>query len=114
MHFVIDIYYNIWYTYDTILAFGKGGSAAMRIGGMQKPTPLDYPGKVALLYGILSAAICAAHTAITPTWCFPERSGKGGNPEAEVLAYLERRRGSPDAPRHRVGEPTLQSELPEF
>ena len=85
----------------------------MRIGGMQKLTLLDYPGKVACTV-FLSGCNLRCPYCHNPDLVLPERSGGAEIPEAEVLAYLERRRGKLDGVCVTGGEPTLQPELPEF
>lgn len=85
----------------------------MRIGGMQKLTLLDYPGKVACTV-FLSGCNLRCPYCHNPDLVLPERSRGAEIPEAEVLAYLERRRGKLDGVCVTGGEPTLQPELPEF
>jgi len=80
----------------------------MRIGGLQKMTLLDYPGKVA----------CTVFLSGCNFRCpFCHNSGllEGEQtllPRQELMAFLEKRRGILDGVCITGGEPTLQPELP--
>ena len=85
----------------------------MRIGGLQKLTLLDYPGKVACTV-FLSGCNLRCPYCHNPGLVLPEQSERSEIPEAEVLSFLERRKGKLDGVCITGGEPTLQPELPEF
>ena len=85
----------------------------MRIGGIQKLTLLDYPGKVACTV-FLSGCNLRCPYCHNPGLVLPEQSEGSEIPEAEVLSFLERRKGKLDSVCITGGEPTLQPELPEF
>lgn len=85
----------------------------MRIGGLQKLTLLDYPGKVACTV-FLSGCNLRCPYCHNPALVLPEQSNAPGMPESEVFAFLEQRKGKLDGICITGGEPTLQSELPGF
>ena len=85
----------------------------MRIGGLQKLTLLDYPGKVACTV-FLSGCNLRCPYCHNPGLVLPEQSEGLEIPEAEVLSFLERRKGKLDGVCITGGEPTLQPELPGF
>ena len=84
----------------------------MRIGGFQKCSLIDYPGK-------LSAIIFTAGCNFKCSYChnpelvnpelFPEPI-----PEEDILSFLRKRKGKLDALVITGGEPTLQEDLVEF
>ncbi len=85
----------------------------MRIGGMQKLTLLDYPGKVACTV-FLSGCNLRCPFCHNPGLVLPEQSNGPGISEAEALSFLEQRKGKLDGVCVTGGEPTLQPGLPEF
>ena len=85
----------------------------MRIGGLQKLTLLDYPGKVACTV-FLSGCNLRCPYCHNPGLVLPEQSEGSEIPEAEVLSFLERRKGKLDGVCITGGEPTLQKDLPEL
>ena len=85
----------------------------MRIGGLQKLTLLDYPGKVACTV-FLSGCNLRCPYCHNPALVLPEPSNAPGMPESEVFAILEQRNGKLDGICITGGEPTLQPELPGF
>ena len=85
----------------------------MRIGGLQKLTLLDYPGKVACTL-FLSGCNLRCPYCHNPALVLPEQSNAPGMPESEVFAFLEQRKGKLDGICITGGEPTLQPELPGF
>lgn len=85
----------------------------MHIAGIQKLTLLDYPGKVACTI-FLSGCNLRCPYCHNPSLVIPERKCEQELSVAEVLEFLERRRGKLDGVCITGGEPTLQSELPEF
>jgi pyruvate formate lyase activating enzyme len=84
----------------------------MRIGGLIKFSLIDYPGKVA-------ATIFTQGCNYRCPYChnadlvLSERFQRP-IPEAEVLAFLQKRRGKLKAVVMTGGEPTLQADLPSF
>ena len=85
----------------------------MRIGGMQKLTLLDYPVKVACTV-FLSGCNLRCPYCHNPDLVLPERIERQELSAAEVLLFLENRRGKLDGVCISGGEPTLQQELPKF
>ena len=85
----------------------------MHIGGMQKLTLLDYPGKVACTV-FLSGCNLRCPYCHNPGLVLPDQINAPGIPEAEVFAFLEQRKGKLDGICITGGEPTLQPELPGF
>ena len=82
----------------------------MRIGGLQKVTLLDYPGKVActvFLPGCNLRAALQTQSALV----LPDRA-TGGLSTEKLLAFLETRRGKLDGVCVTGGEPTLYEDLP--
>ena len=67
----------------------------MRIGGLQKLTLLDYPGKVACTV-FLSGCNLRCPYCHNPGLVLPEQSEGSEIPEVEVLSFLERRKGKLD------------------
>lgn len=84
----------------------------MRIGGLQKLTLLDYPGKVACTV-FLPGCNLRCPFCHNPALVLPDRA-TGGLSTEKLLAFLETRRGKLDGVCVTGGEPTLQPELPEF
>ena len=85
----------------------------MHIGGMQKLTLLDYPGKVACTV-FLSGCNLRCPYCHNPGLVLPDQINAPGIPESEVFAFLEQRKGKLDGICITGGEPTLQPELPGF
>jgi pyruvate formate lyase activating enzyme len=85
----------------------------MRIGGMQKLTLLDYPGKVTCTV-FLSGCNLRCPYCHNPDLVLPERIERQELSAAEVLLFLENRRGKLDGVCISGGEPTIQQELPRF
>ena len=85
----------------------------MRIGGLQKTTLLDYPGKVACTVFLpgcnLRCPFC--HNAAL---VLPEQTLRGEISEGELFAFLEKRRGKLDGVCITGGEPTVYRDLPEL
>ncbi len=84
----------------------------MRIGGMQKVTLLDYPGKVACTV-FLSGCNLLCPYCHNPALVYPAE-GTPPLPTEAVLEYLTLRRGKLDGVCTTGGEPTLQPDLPEL
>ena len=82
----------------------------MVIGGLQKMTLLDYPGKIACTVFLpgcnLRCPYCHNSTLV-----IPEKLTQGF-PEAELLAFLKKRQGKLDGVCITGGEPTIHKELP--
>lgn len=84
----------------------------MVLGGLQKVTLLDYPGKVACTVFTMGCnfrcPFCHNASLVLP--------GRGGAPlsEEELFRFLRRRRGILDGVCVTGGEPTLQKDLPEL
>jgi pyruvate formate lyase activating enzyme len=84
----------------------------MKIGGLQKVSLIDYPGRIS---AILFTQGCNFRCPYchNPELVDPTRYGETLS-EKEVLAYLEKRRGRLDAVTLSGGEPTLQPDLLSF
>ena len=84
----------------------------MEIGGIQKMTLLDYPGKVACTVFLpgcnLRCPYCHNSSLV-----IPERISQGIQ-EDDLMDFLERRRGKLDGVCITGGEPTVHRELPEL
>lgn len=85
----------------------------MRIAGIQKLTLLDYPGKIACTVFLSGCNLCCPYCH-NPGLVLPEFGNEPEMPVAEVLTFLERRKGKLDGVCVTGGEPTLQPELPAF
>ena len=82
----------------------------MRIGGLQKVTLLDYPGKVACTV-FLPGCNLRCPFCHNPAVVLPDRETDGLSTE-KLLAFLETRRGKLDGVCVTGGEPTLYEDLP--
>ena len=82
----------------------------MRIGGLQKLTLLDYPGKVACTV-FLPGCNLRCPFCHNPALVLPDRETDSLSTE-ELLAFLETRRGKLDGVCVTGGEPTLYEDLP--
>ena len=82
----------------------------MRIGGLQKVTLLDYPGKVACTV-FLPGCNLRCPFCHNPALVLPDRETDSLSTE-ELLAFLETRRGKLDGVCVTGGEPTLYEDLP--
>ena len=82
----------------------------MRIGGLQKLTLLDYPGKVACTV-FLPGCNLRCPFCHNPALVLPDRA-TGGLSTEKLLAFLETRRGKLDGVCVTGGEPTLYEDLP--
>lgn len=84
----------------------------MRISGLRKMTLLDFPGRVActVFTGGCNLRCPFCHNA---SLVLPERAGDETD-EAQVLRFLEKRRGMLEGVAVTGGEPLLHAELPDF
>ena len=84
----------------------------MKIGGFQKVSLIDYPGRIS---AVVFTQGCNFRCPFchNPELVDPERFANR-IPEPEILAFLEKRKGRLDAVVITGGEPTLQSELIPF
>ena len=84
----------------------------MEIGGLQKMTLLDYPGKVACTV-FLSGCNLRCPYCHNSSLVLPEKIGRGISQE-DLLAFLRKRRGKLDGVCITGGEPTIHRDLPEL
>jgi pyruvate formate lyase activating enzyme len=84
----------------------------MKIGGLQKVSLIDYPERISAVLFMQSCNFRCSYCH-NPELVDPARYGELLS-EAEILAFLERRRGKLDAVTLSGGEPTLQRDLPAF
>ncbi len=84
----------------------------MRIGGFQKCSLIDYPGKIcAIVFTLGCNSRCSyCHN---PELVYPELFNKPIS-EEEIFSFLAKRRGKLDAVTITGGEPTLQPDLIDF
>ena len=83
----------------------------MEIFGLQELTLLDYPGKVACTVFLPR---CDFRCPFCHNWELHDGSGEAQMDDAELLRFLERRKGVLEGVAITGGEPTLQPELPEL
>lgn len=84
----------------------------MRIGGLQKFSLIDYPGKIAAIVFTQGCNFRCPY-CYNPELVDPDRFGECV-PEGDVIALLEARRGKLDGVVITGGEPTLQPDLADF
>jgi len=84
----------------------------MKIGGLQKFSLLDYPGKISAVIFTQGCNFRCAYCH-NPELVDPERF-QACIPEEEVFAYLKKRRGLLEAVTVTGGEPTIQKGLIPF
>lgn len=84
----------------------------MKIGGVQKVSLIDYPGRIS---AVLFTQGCNFRCSYchNPELVDPDRYGETLS-ETEILAFLDRRRGKLDAVTLSGGEPTQQPDLLSF
>ena len=84
----------------------------MRIGGLQKFSLIDYPGKIAAIVFTQGCNFRCPY-CYNPELVDPDRFGEC-IPEGDVFALFEARRGKLDGVVITGGEPTLQPDLADF
>lgn len=82
----------------------------MLIGGLQKTTLIDYPGKLAATV-FLAGCNFRCPFCHNPELVFPDRLGGGVMAEKDFFAWLKSRRGKLEGICITGGEPTLQKDL---
>lgn len=83
----------------------------MRIGGLQKNTLIDFPGKIAAL---VFTRGCNLHCPYCHNPGLVSQAGDDPMTEGEIFSFLEKRKKSLEGVAITGGEPTLQKDLPEF
>jgi pyruvate formate lyase activating enzyme len=84
----------------------------MKIGGLQKVSLIDYPGRVCAIIFTQGCNFCCPYCH-NPELVDPQRFGPVFS-EKEVLSFLEKRIGKLDAVSITGGEPTLQHDIEGF
>ena len=84
----------------------------MLIGGFQKCSLIDYPGKICAIVFTLGCNFRCSYCH-NPELVYPELFNKP-IPEEEIFSFLPKRRGKLDAVTITGGEPTLQADLIDF
>jgi len=84
----------------------------MLIGGFQKCSLIDYPGKICAIVFTLGCNFRCSYCH-NPELVYPELFNKP-IPEQEIFSFLGKRRGKLDAVTITGGEPTLQTDLIDF
>ena len=86
----------------------------MRIGGFQKLSLIDYPGKVSCIVFTMGCNFRCPYCYV-PQLVLPEKIKKLKEiPVAEIFSFLQKNKGLNEAVVITGGEPTLQPDLPEF
>ena len=83
----------------------------MRIGGLQKVSLLDFPGRIAATVFLPGCNMRCPFCHNAPL-VLPERQLDPGLTEEELLAFLQNRQGKLDGVCVTGGEPTLHKDLP--
>lgn len=84
----------------------------MRIGGLQKSSLIDYPGKISAIIFVQGCTFRCPYCH-NPELVCPELF-ENPIPEKDILEFLESRKNKLDAVVLSGGEPTIYPELPEF
>ena len=86
----------------------------MRIGGFQKLSLIDYPGKVSCIVFTMGCNLRCPYCYV-PQLVLPEKMGKLKEiPISEIFSFLQKNKGLNEAVVITGGEPTLHKDLPEF
>lgn len=85
----------------------------MKIGGLQRLSLLDFPGRLACTV-FLSGCNLRCPYCHNPGLVLPKEASAPGLSESEVWIFLEMRRGKLDGVCVSGGEPTLHKELPQL
>ena len=86
----------------------------MKIGGFQKLSLVDYPGKVSCIVFTIGCNFRCPYCYV-PQLILPEKIKKLKEiPIAEIFSFLQKNKGLNEAVVITGGEPTLQPDLPEF
>jgi len=91
----------------------------MILGGYQKLTLIDYPGKLATTVFTVGCSFrcpfCHNPELVDPSSILPlSREGKKGGMEKEFFAFLKKRQGKLEGVCITGGEPTIQKDLIDF
>lgn len=84
----------------------------MLIGGLQKLSLVDYPGKTSIAIFTIGCNLCCGFCH-NPELVLPERFAPDIG-EASVLEFLQKRAGLVESVTISGGEPTLHADLPDF
>ena len=86
----------------------------MKVGGFQKLSLIDYPGKVSCIVFTIGCNLRCPYCYV-PQLVLPEKMKKLKEiPIAEIFSFLQKNKGLNEAVVITGGEPTLQPDLPEF
>ena len=86
----------------------------MRIGGFQKLSLIEYPGKISCVVFTIGCNLRCPYCYV-PQLVLPEKmKGLREIPKSEIFSFLEKNRGLNDAVVITGGEPTLQPDLRDF
>ncbi len=86
----------------------------MRIGGFQKLSLIEYPGKISCVVFTIGCNLRCPYCYV-PQLVLPEKmKGLKEIPKSEIFSFLEKNKGLNDAVVITGGEPTLQPDLRDF
>lgn len=86
----------------------------MILGGLQKTSLIDYPGRVSCVLFTQGCNFCCPYCHNPSLVVSSDRAKKGAVQEDEILEFLERRKGLLDGVVISGGEPTLHPDLIDF